>query len=65
MKGILRRFLTRQRPSTEMRASIDEASTGMAALIARRAQRTANRRADVAARYEAKHMILAQGKRNG
>ena len=39
-----------------------DAETATAALIARRAQRTANRRADVAAAYERKHMILARGK---
>jgi hypothetical protein len=39
-----------------------EAETATAALIARRAQRTANRRADVVAAYERKHTILARGK---
>ena len=48
-----------QSPSTETGATIDEAST--AALIARRAMRTSNRRSDVAAAYEAKHLILARG----
>lgn len=34
-----------------------------AALIARRAMRTSNRRGDVAAAYEAKHLILAAGRK--
>lgn len=63
MKGILRRFLIRQRPSTETRASIDEASTGMAALIARRAVRVSNRKASTVAAYERVHQALAQGRK--
>ncbi len=54
IKGILMRLRAKR-----------EMETATAALIARRAQRTANRRADVAARYERTHTILAQGKRNG
>jgi hypothetical protein len=42
-----------------------EREAATSALIARRAMRASNRRADVAAAYEAKHLILAQGKRNG
>lgn len=42
-----------------------EAATATAALIARRAVRVSNRKASTVAAYEAKHMILAQGKRNG
>ncbi len=40
-----------------------EAEVQTAALIARRAQRTANRKAEVAAKYERTHTILAQGRR--
>lgn len=61
MKGILKRFLARRQPSTEHRPTIDEAST--AALIARRAMRASNRRADLAAAYEAKHLALAAGRK--
>jgi hypothetical protein len=62
IRTIIRRLREKrgQLPSTKHRQSIDEAST--AVLIARRAMRASNRRADVAAAYEAKHLILARGR---
>jgi hypothetical protein len=41
-----------------------EREAATAALIARRAMRTSNRRGDVAAAYEAKHLILARGRQS-
>jgi len=52
IKGIIKRLREKR-----------EREAATAALIARRAQRTANRKADVAARYERTHTILAQGRR--
>ncbi len=51
IKGIIKRLRAKR-----------EAETATAALIARRAQRTANRRADVAAKYERVHQALARGR---
>lgn len=50
IKGIIRRLRERR-----------EREAATAALIARRAMRTGNRKSDVAARYEAIHSVLARG----
>lgn len=52
MKGLLQRFLAKRRERADM-----------AALIARRAVRVSNRKASTAARYEAVHQALAQGRK--
>jgi hypothetical protein len=51
IRGILKRLQAKR-----------EAEVQTAALIARRAQRTANRKAEVAAKYELVHKVLAQRK---